>query len=279
MKRSILITGCSTGIGLRAAEMLRERNYRVFATTRKPQDVVALQNRGFESFILDVNDSNSIKTAVDEILQHTNGTLDALFNNAGYGLSGAVEDLTRDGLRSQFETNVFGLFELTNRIIPIMRKQGHGRIVNISSILGLVSLPYCGAYNASKYALEALTDALRLELQLQNTNISVSLIEPGPITSQFRNHTFHTAEKNLNIENSAHREYYQRMITSFKEGKKIPFILPPDAVVKKLIHALENPRPKVRYYVTVPTYLFATLKRLLPYRAMDAFLRQVSKNM
>ncbi len=273
---SIMITGCSSGIGLCAAKTLRDRGYRVFATARRPESVQALQQQGFESISLDLNDSASIKTAVAEVLSRTGGTLDALLNNAGNGYTGAIEDLSREVLRAQFETNVFGLFELTNAIIPVMRRQGHGRIIQISSLLGMVSLPFRGAYNASKFAVEALTDALRIELY--GSNIYVSLVEPGPITSEFRSNALQIFEKELNLEHSVHRATYEKMRRRSQEVKNAdPFTLPPDAVVEKIIHALESPKPKIRYFVTKPTYFLTALKRVLPSRWMDWLVWQMTK--
>lgn len=275
-QRTILITGCSSGIGLCVAEGLRERGYRVFATARKPDDVAALRARGLESLPLDLDDSVSIHAAVDDVLTRTGGTLHALLNNGAYGQPGAVEDLTRAALRAQFETNVFGTLELTSRCIPVMRAQGSGRIINVSSLLGLVALPYRGAYTATKFALEGFSDTLRLELA--GTGIHVVLIEPGPIESRFRANA-HAAYRNaIDIQRSAHREHYQaieRRLT--RPDPSVPFTLAPAVMLKKVIHALESPHPKVRYYVTVPTYLVATLKRLLPYRLLDLVLMQIAR--
>lgn len=276
MARSILITGCSSGIGLCAAEILRQRGYRVFATARKIEDVQVLLNKGFESMQLDVNDSASIQAAIAEILTRTGGTLDALCNNAGYGQPGAVEDLTRNVLRAQFETNVFGLQEVTNRVIPIMRRQGHGRIIQISSVLGLVPMAYRGAYNASKFAVEGITDTLRLELR--GSNIFVCLVEPGPIVSHFRDKALVAYQHNINIENSAHKNNYQSLVNNTEEIKNnAAFTLTPDKVVKKIIHALESKKPKAHYYVTVPTYVLTTLKRLLPTCMFDWMLWKIGQ--
>ena len=274
--KTILITGCSTGIGYTSACLLKERGYRVFATARKQQDVDKLNAEGLESIQLDLDDSDSIQTALKDILQRTNNELFALFNNGAYGQAGAVEDLTRATLRQQFETNLFGTVELTNRVLPIMRKQGYGRIIQNSSVLGLITLPYRGAYNASKYALEGITDTLRLELD--DTAIHVSLIEPGPIESAFRKNAFAAYQRNIDREHSAHREKYAAMEARLEgKAKKVPFKLPAEAVTKKLIHALESPKPKARYYVTFPTYLFGTLRRLLSTRQLDFILRTVSQ--
>ena len=274
--KSILITGCSSGIGYHAAHALKARGYRVFATARKPEDVARLHAEGLESLSLDLNDSASIKNAVDDILASTGGTLYALFNNGGYGQPGAVEDLSRDVLRAQFETNVFGSLELTNAIIPVMRRQGYGRIVQNSSVLGFAALPFRGAYNASKYALEGFYDTLRLELA--NTGIQVSLIEPGPIESRFRANAYAMYQRTIDVERSAFRDTYRAMERRLtKQGPAAPFTLGPEAVVEKLLHALESPRARPRYYVTFPTYLFGTLKRLLPTRGLDWVLRRVSR--
>ena len=275
MAKSILITGCSSGIGLCVARGLRERGYRVFASARKAQDVERLQDEGFESLQLDLDDSASIQKAVEEVKEKTNGQLYALFNNAAYGQPGAVEDLNRQTLRAQFETNLFGAIELTNQIIPMMRKQGKGRIIQNSSVLGLTVLPYRGAYNASKFALEGITDTLRLELH--GSGIDVCLIEPGPIESRFRKNAFEAYKRNIDKTQSVHREHYQATEARLtKEGPAVPFTLPPEAVLRRVIHALEHPRPKIRYYVTFPTYLFATLRRILSYRLLDRVLLKIS---
>jgi len=269
--KSILITGCSTGIGYCVAKGLQARGYRVFATARRTESVEALNNEGLESLQLDLDDSESIRAAVTEILERTGGELYALFNNGAYGIPGAVEDLSRDTLRTQFETNVFGWQELTNLIIPVMRRQGYGRIIQNSSVLGFVAMPFRGAYNASKFAIEGLSDTLRLELA--DTDIHISLVEPGPILSQFRATGVKMLEKHIDIENSIHRERYKSVLKRLKkEGPAVPFTLPPEAVLKKVIIALEARRPKARYYVTFPTYLFGYLKRFLPDRMMDKML-------
>jgi NAD(P)-dependent dehydrogenase (short-subunit alcohol dehydrogenase family) len=274
--RCILITGCSSGIGLCVARGLAARGWRVFATARKPEDVDRLGSEGFDALPLDLRDSDSIARAMESVLERSGGRLDALFNNGAYGQPGAVEDLRREVLRAQFETNVLGWLELTNRVIPVMRRQGHGRIIMNSSVLGLVALPFRGAYNASKFAIEGLSDTLRLELR--GSGIHVSLIEPGPIESRFRANAFEKLRANIDTEHSVWREKYQGAIRRLtKEGPAAPFTLPPEAVLAKVIHALEARRPRARYYVTFPTYLLATLRRLLPTRALDAFLARISR--
>ncbi|MCX7101972.1 MAG: SDR family oxidoreductase [Methylobacter sp.] len=272
--KTILITGCSTGIGYTTAMELKNRGHKVVATARKPDDVLRLQLEGFSAFQLDLADSNSIQTAVRLAIELTDGKIDALFNNGAFGQPGAVEDLSRDVLRFQFETNLFGTHELTNLILPLMRKQGHGRIIYNSSILGFVAMTYRGAYNASKFALEGLADTLRLELH--GSNIHISVIEPGPILSDFRKNAFSLYKKNIDPTNSYYKETYKKMeVRLEREGAAAPFTLPAQAVAAKVIHALEAKNPKIRYYVTFPTYLFAFLKRILPMPWLDYLLRQV----
>ena len=273
--KTILITGCSSGIGLCVARGLKERGYRVFATARADQDVEALRAQGFEAFRLDLADSASIRAAADAVLAASGGGLYALFNNGAYGQAGAVEDLRREVLREQFETNLFGTHELTCLVLPVMRRQGYGRIIQNSSVLGFVALRFRGAYIASKHALEGLSDTLRLELE--GSGVHVSLIEPGPILSRFRDNSFAMYKKNIDPEGSPHRETYAAMEARLqKVGPAAPFTLGPEAVLEKVILALESKRPRARYPVTFPTYLFAFLKRILPVRAMDRMLGKIT---
>ena len=273
--RWILITGCSSGIGYACALGLHQRGYRVIASARRPEDVVRLSDEGLTAVRLDLDDPASIAECVDQALRLTGGSLYALFNNGAYGQPGAVEDLTRDCLRAQLETNLLGWHELTCHVIPIMRRQGGGRIVHNSSVLGLVALPFRGAYVASKFALEGLTDTLRLELT--GTGIHVSLIEPGPIASRFRDNAHRKWQAWIDVEHSPHRAAYLAMERRLlKEGPAAPFTLPPEAVLKPLLHALESPRPKARYYLTAPTYALAGLRRVLSTRSLDWVLRRVS---
>ncbi len=272
--RTILITGCSSGIGQCVARGLAARGYRVFASARRQEDVEHLRAEGFTSLQLDLEDSGSIVAAVGEVLSRTEGQLYALFNNGAYGQPGAVEDLSREVLRQQFETNLFGWHELTNRVLPVMRRQGYGRIIQNSSVLGFVALPFRGAYTASKYALEGLTDTLRLELR--GTGIHVSLIEPGPIESRFRPNAYAAYKRHIDPQTSVHRARYLNMEERLlKTGPAVPFTLPPEAVLRKVIHALESRRPRVRYYVTFPTWLFAVLKRVLTQNMLDRVLARI----
>jgi NAD(P)-dependent dehydrogenase (short-subunit alcohol dehydrogenase family) len=268
-QRSILITGCSSGIGLDAARTLHARGWRVFATCRQAADCDRLQGEGLESFQLDYADEASIAAAVDEVTSRTGGTLDALFNNGAFACPGAVEDLPRGALSEIFETNLFGYHDLTRRLIPVMRAQGHGRIINCSSVLGLVGMTWRGAYVATKFAMEGLTDVLRIEMN--GTGIDVILIEPGPIATQIRENAVPHFEKWVDWENSARREQYVSLRGRLydKKVKKDTFELGPEAVTAKLIRALEARRPKPRYYVTTPTYMMGFARRILPTRALD----------
>ncbi|MBT8455925.1 MAG: SDR family oxidoreductase [Alphaproteobacteria bacterium] len=272
-EKSILITGCSSGIGYGVAHDLKARGWRVFASCRKAEDCARLVAEGFESPRLDYEDPDSLATGLAEVLAATGGTLDALFNNGAYGLPGAVEDLPTDGLRQIFEANFFGWHDLTRRVIPVMRAQGHGRIVQCSSVLGFIPLHWRGAYVASKHALEGLTDCLRLEMA--DTDIEVILIEPGPITSDIRKNSIPHFERWIDVEASPRAEQYRRTLLKRLYSEKTtpdPFELPPSAVTAKLLHALESPRPRPRYYVTKPTYAMGLLKRILSTRALDRII-------
>ena len=272
-KKSILITGCSSGIGYDAAHALHKRGWRVFATCRKPADCTRLQGEGLESFPLDYEDEATIVAAVAETLKRTGGTLDAVFNNGAYAIPGAAEDLPRGAMRAIFEANLFGVVDLTNRLIPVMRAQGHGRIVQCSSVLGFAAMKWRAAYVSTKFAMEGFTDAMRMEMK--DTNISVILIEPGPISTNIRINSRVGFERWIDWENSPRAAQYADYLRPrlYREpGKKDRFELPPSAVTAKLIHALESPRPKPRYFVTTPTYMANIIRRLLPTRMSDAIL-------
>jgi NAD(P)-dependent dehydrogenase (short-subunit alcohol dehydrogenase family) len=271
---AVLITGCSSGIGEALARGLNTRGYRVFATARRSADVSRLAAAGLESLPLDVDSSESIEACVTQVLSRTQGRLFALINNAGYQQPGAVEDVSRDALRQQFETNLFGVHELTCRLMPVFRAQGCGRIVQVSSLLGYVSLAYRGAYNASKHALEGLTDTLRLELR--GTGIHPVLIEPGPIRSRFRRNSLAALRVHVAIEGSVHRRAYEAVVGRLASPHDAPFTLPSEAVLPKVIRALESRRPRDRYRVTVPAHLGAWLARALPTRWLDPILAAVS---
>lgn len=270
-QKSILITGSSSGIGLDVAHGLRDAGWRVFASCRKPEDCARLRAEGFESPQIDYTDAETIVNGLAETLEATGGTLDALYNNGAYACPGAVEDLPTDALRAIFETNLFGWHELTRLVIPVMRAQGYGRIINCSSVLGLVPLRWRGAYVATKYALEGLTDVLRLEMS--DTPIEVITIEPGPITAKIRENAIPHFEKWIDWQNSARAAQYAELRSRlYDDNGPDRFELPPSAVTKKILHALTASRPKPRYYVTTPTYLAGFLRRILPTRLLDAVI-------
>lgn len=270
--RSILITGCSSGIGYDAAHALKSRGWRVFATCRQQGDCDRLIGEGLESFVLDYSDEASIESAVAETLSRTGGKLDALFNNGAFACPGAVEDLPRGALREIFETNLFGYHDLARRLIPTFRAQGHGRIVQCSSVLGLVGAKWRGAYVATKFALEGLSDVLRLEMA--GTGIDVILIEPGPIGTRIRANAIPHFERWIDWESSARRDEYDALRDRLYKPaqKKDRWELPASAVTAKLIHAVESPRPRARYYVTIPTHLAGLMRRLLPSRLLDTVI-------
>ena len=273
--RSVLVTGCSSGIGAATAVWLRDRGWRVFATARKEEDVARLRDAGFEAFALDVASSGSVQAGAATVLAAAGEDLGAVVNNAGFGQPGALEDLSRESLRAQFEVNVLGLQELTNALVPGFRARGSGRIVHVGSVLGRVSTPFVGAYCASKFAVEALADAQRVELS--DTGVMVSVIEPGPIESAFRLNAVEAAEDGLDAEASRFGEAMRRDIRRRRErggksGNK--FTQPPEAVARRIQHALESARPKRRYCVTAPAYLGAWMRRFAPYSLMDAVLRR-----
>lgn len=273
-RKSILITGCSSGIGLNAAQGLQAAGWRVFAACRQADDCARLRDMGFESPLIDYQKTDTIHAGLADVLDATGGSLDALFNNGAFAVPGAVEDLPTDGLRDIFEANFFGWHELTRSVIPTMRAQGHGRIIMNSSILGFVPARWRGAYVSTKYALEGLTDVLRIEMR--DTNIHVVLIEPGPVTSKIRENAIPHFERWIDWKASARSDQYPALTKRLYESHgPDPFELPPEAVTKKLLRALVSPNPKARYYVTTPTYLAGAFKRILPGRAMDWL---ISKN-
>ncbi|HKJ71020.1 MAG TPA: SDR family NAD(P)-dependent oxidoreductase [Gammaproteobacteria bacterium] len=273
--RTVAVTGCSSGIGEAVALGLRRRGYRVLATARRDADLERLSEQGLEPVALELGAPESVAAAARTIAERADGRLWGLVNNAAYGQPGAVEDLSRDVLRQQLEANLLGTHDLTARLLPAMREQGFGRVVQISSVLGLVALRYRGAYNASKFALEGLTDTLRLELA--GSGIHAVLVEPGPITSRFRENAYAAFQANIDAEHSPHRGIYEREVAArLASADEAPFTLGPEAVLAKTVKALEARRPRARYYVTFPTYLLAGLKWSLPVRWLDRLLRRIS---
>jgi short-subunit dehydrogenase len=268
---SVLITGSSSGIGLATALEMRDRGWTVFATARKAEDLESLASHQITPIELDVSNSDSIRQAAETVRTKTEGKLSALVNNAGYGQPGALEDLTRDQMRQQFEVNIFGLLELTNLLLPDMIQQGHGRIVHVSSVVGRIALPFMGIYSASKFAVEALADVQRVELD--GTGIKVSLVEPGPIRTKFSKNAVAASNRHLERGSSRFQGLYAHELTLREESEAPkPFSLPPEAVARKIAHALTAKHPRTRYHVTLPAHLGAFLSRFAPDRFIDYVL-------
>jgi len=271
----VLITGCSSGIGRCLAERLALRGYPVYAGLRRLDDAARWRAAGIIPVELDLDQSASIERGLAQVLEHSGGRLYALVNNGAYGQPGAVEDLRREVLRRQFETNLFGTHDLTRRVIPLMRAAGRGRIVQISSILGYMALPFRGAYIASKYALEGLSETMRLELH--GSGVEVVLVEPGPIRSRFRPNAYRAYQEHIDSDASHFRKLYASVAGRLLSERDAPFTLPPEAVLKAVIHAIESGRPRIRYRVTLPAHVFWALRRALPSRWLEAMLRRVGE--
>ena len=272
--KNILITGCSSGIGLETAKMLNNKDIKVYASARKEEDLKMLQSLGLDAFLIDVTNKDDIEKALKSIYEK-DGKIDAVFNNAGFGQPGALEDISVDILKEQFETNVFGLHEVTRQVLPYMRKQGFGKIIQHSSVLGIISLKFRGSYNASKYAIEGLNDTLRLELD--GTNIFISTINTGPVTSKFRENAVKKFQENIDQENSNYKEIYKTQLNARLNNDKdtTPFNLPASAVSEKILEIMNTDRPKPRYYVTKATYILGFLKRVLSTSLLDKILNKI----
>jgi short-subunit dehydrogenase len=272
--RNILITGCSSGIGSETAKMLKNEGIKVYASARKEEDVKILESLGFRTFLLDVTNKEQISYALKTIYEE-DGKIDAVFNNAGFGQPGAVEDITVEVLREQFETNVFGMHEVTCQVLPYMRKQGYGKIIQHSSVLGIISLKFRGAYNASKYAIEGLADTLRLELD--KTKIFISTINTGPVTSKFRENAVKKFQENIDQKNSAFKKEYETQLNERLNNDKddTPFNLPASAVAEKILKIMNTDKPKPRYYVTTATYILGFAKRILSTSLLDSILKKI----
>ncbi|RXJ60004.1 SDR family NAD(P)-dependent oxidoreductase [Candidatus Marinarcus aquaticus] len=271
---NILITGCSSGIGRETALYLKQHSHRVFATARTQEDVQELQTLGLESYLLDLTQYDTIHSTLENILAVA-GSLDVVFNNAGYGQPGAVEDLTTEVLKEQFESNLFGLHELTCAAIKIMRQQGYGKIIQHSSVLGIIALKFRGAYNASKYAIEGLNDTLRQELM--GSNIHISVLNTGPVTSKFRENALKKFKQNIQIEGSAFEKVYKNELKARLENTQdsTPFNLPAIEVAKVVLRIIETKQPKPRYYITKATHLLGAFKRILPTSWLDRLLNKI----
>ena len=271
--KTVLITGCSSGIGECVANCLREVGWDVFPTSRSESDVKKLYAKGFEALQLDLSDSISIENCVSNFMRKSPLGIGAIVNNAGIAIPGAVEDLSRDDLRAQFEINVFGLQELTNKLVPTFRDQGWGRIVNISSIYGILTAPMVGGYCASKYALEALSNAQRMELS--NSGITLSLVEPGPILSSFRRNAYESLSKKISVGDHFYSDYKKTLDRKLgKSQKNTLFTLGPKHVANKVVHALTSDHPKRRYLITYPAYAGYVMARILPDFAVDYFMKK-----
>ena len=270
-RKTVLITGCSSGIGYECTKALA-KEYKIIATARKDIDVARLKKEGFEAYRLDVTKSEDIDRVLELIVKN-HKHLYALFNNAGYGQPGAVEDITKETLREQFETNFFGMWELTAKVVKLFRSQGYGRIINHSSILGLVSLRFRGAYNASKYAIEGMDDTLRLELM--GTDIYVSTINTGPVHSKFRENAIKMFVENVDYQDSFFKEEYAAQMLEAKASSTAAFSRSSDVVIANVRHALSAKKPRPRYYNTEATWVLTTLKRLLPTSWLDGVLRKI----
>lgn len=270
--RTAFVTGCSTGIGLATATLLKARGWRVLASARQPADLARLTALGFDAIELEVADSASVQRAVARVMELTGGRLGALVNNAGFGQPGALEDLSRDALREQFEVNVFGLHELTRACIPAFHRAQSGRIVNVSSVLGRITMPFMGAYCASKHAVESLSDALRVELF--DTGIAVSIVEPGPIITAFRATVQGRMAAHVDPAQSRFGGMFARELARRRHAQKQPGLInkPPEAVGAKIVHALESPCPRRRYCVSPSAHAGAWLRRLAPDAWLDAVL-------
>ena len=273
--RYVLITGCSTGIGYCLASGLKARGYRVIASCRRDEDVERLSKEGFETMRIDLADEGNVDEAVDRVRALTRGNLYGLINNGAYGQPGAMIDIRREVLREQFETNVFGTQQLTNGLLPMMLENRAGRVVQISSVLGFICLRFRGPYNASKYALEALTDTMRLEHR--DSGVHFILVEPGPIRSRFRQNALRKYLEHVAPRESMFRSTYTELEKRLHSTEDSRYTLPPEAVLKAVLHALESARPRIRYPVTVPTRVMAILKRLLTDRGLDSFLDRQSE--
>lgn len=272
MERLILITGASSGIGLDAARTLAARGWRVLGTCRRPEDAERLGREGIEPLMLELASDASVAEAAAEALERGGGRVDALFNNAAFATPGAVEDLPRAAFREIFEANLFGQIDLTNRILPAMRRAGAGRIVMNSSVLGLVGAPWRGAYVATKFALEGLTDVLRMELA--GSGVHVALLEPGPIGTPFRRNSIPHFERHVDWRASPHREAYEaRLLPRLYSEAPGAGQYPASAVTARLIEALESRRPRARYPVTGVTRGAAWMRRLFPDRLVDRVAR------
>ena len=274
--KNILITGCSSGIGKNVAITLHNKGWRVFATCRSKTDCTFFTKLGIESFPLDLLKEESINCAVNLVKEKTKSQLDVLFNNGAYAIPGAIQDIPRSAMREIFEVNVFGQIDLINRCIPLMMNSDYPKVINCSSVLGFISLPYRGLYSATKYSIEALTDALRRENY--DSKIKFVLIQPGPINTDIKKKSIKHFEKWIDWKKSVHQKTYENKVikrlydNNYKDSFNV-YELQPDEVTKILINVLNSKKPKARYKITIQTKIAQIMTKLLPTNTLDWFFK------
>ena len=274
--KNILITGCSSGIGKNVAITLHNKGWRVFATCRSKTDCTFFTKLGIESFPLDLLKEESINYAVNLVKEKTKSQLDVLFNNGAYAIPGAIQDIPRSAMREIFEVNVFGQIDLINRCIPLMMSSDYPKIINCSSVLGFISLPYRGLYSATKYSIEALTDALRRENY--DSKIKFVLIQPGPINTDIKKKSIKHFEKWIDWKKSIHQKTYENKVIKRLYDNKYKdsfnsYELQPDEVTKILLNVLNSKKPKARYKITIQTKIAQIMIKLLPTNTLDWFFK------
>jgi len=274
VSRAVLITGCSSGIGRATAVRLARQGWMVYATARQLETVQDLAGSGCRPHTLDVCDEASMRAVVATV-EDAEGAVGVLINNAGYGLEGAVEELPPEELRHQFETNLFGPLRLTQLVLPGMRHQRWGKVINVSSVGGRITVPGGGAYHASKHALEALSDVLRFEVR--GFGIDVVVIEPGAIASRWLEKSVSGMESRIDPASPyvAFNRAVARRLESAHKGVLALAARPPEAVAGVIERAITAPRPRTRYVVPGSARLFTGTARLLPDRAWDALMRRM----
>lgn len=270
LRGSVLITGCSSGIGRDTAVVLKGMGWDVIASARKPTDVDLLRKQGFKAVLIDNNDDASIEAGMRSAVEMAEGgRVWGVFCNAGYGQPGALEDVTSRGMEQQLRTNVVGTHSLLRLAVKHMGSAGGGRILVNSSVLGVVGMKYRGAYVASKFALEGMADVLRMEVR--DLGIDVCLIEPGPVYTRFRANGLKVFHEHVEVEGSRHAKRYEGLVKKLStEGPVVPFTMTSRRCGEIAAKALTCARPRARYRATVQTRVFSVLKRVLPTRWLDA---------
>lgn len=269
---NILITGCSSGIGLQMALSLAEQGHMVLATVLQEQEKNKFSHSNIYTVLLDLSNKQSIHACVDEVKRLSQEKIDVLINNAGVAVAGAIEDVGYETLAYQFQINDIGLCEITRLILPLMHQAKAGKIINISSMLSICVFPYRGVYGASKYALRAINDALRLELKAINSPIHVVLIESGPLQTQIRENAITLSKSYLNINASRYQQDYAKLLVSGSNQKEMPFIKPPTAIVKLIIKIIDSNKPKALYRFGILPKVLNILKMLMPIALFDRLI-------